>query len=514
MKLLDIREGATGILYVNDKKNNITYYIKPNCDLNETRKYLYDFYNLKINDISIKEYFIYDKINMFSSSVSPLFWSFFYMYVKYKDLIDDYINKKIQFNYITPGTFNDYINLLKENNILCNKKYYTLKLVLNYFISLRNKIVIYLNKKSIIHLTPRINDFRDENIIKDLNSNYNLLLTPLNINRFSFCFFNLKILIPTFPFKSSFFYKKKPNITNANEFDKNVISILQFAFIFCNELISRHITVYHFTKLFYTRNKIYAIIGMDDCNYPYPFLYAAHKKNIISIGIQHGVYTSMHEAYAMNNINSHIWYDKLIVWGTYWKEKLIKINKLISEDSIIIGTNKHTYNYQSCIKTKNNTNKSILLPYEFLADTITIGNYIHIFMEYGFKIYFKPRKDESIDMQIQSYHIHELEHEIEFMYEITPESMSKIDLIIGTQTTLIYDLLPYNKPIWLLDTTFNLLDDLIIEGIARKISFSSIQNINKYFEIDVKQNITIDKNYFFNNNSILSCINIILKNSC
>ena len=85
--------------------------------------------------------------------------------------------------------------------------------------------------------------------------------------------------------------------------------------------------------------------------------------------------------------------------------------------------------------------RSILIPYEFLADTIAIGVYIKVFYANNFDIYFKPRSDEDIEDQIKAYSLGDIENKLIIIDEITPEIMSNIDIVAGTQTTLLYDLL-------------------------------------------------------------------------
>ena len=44
-------------------------------------------------------------------------------------------------------------------------------------------------------------------------------------------------------------------------------------------------------------------------------------------------------------------------------------------------------------------------------------------------------------------------------------------------TTLLYDLLPYGKHSWVLDTEFTLLDDMVEDGLARKIGMDDLETI-------------------------------------
>lgn len=53
--------------------------------------------------------------------------------------------------------------------------------------------------------------------------------------------------------------------------------------------------------------------------------------------------------------------------------------------------------------------------------------------------------------------------------------ISKIDIVAGTMTTLVYKLLPAGKIIWYLDTPYRHLQDLVQEGLAHLIRLKDIQ---------------------------------------
>jgi hypothetical protein len=55
------------------------------------------------------------------------------------------------------------------------------------------------------------------------------------------------------------------------------------------------------------------------------------------------------------------------------------------------------------------------------------------------------------------------------------ELLSKIDIVAGTMTTLVYELLPAGKIIWYLDTPYRHLQDLVEEGLAHRIRLEDIQ---------------------------------------
>ena len=84
-----VKEGNTGVLYLTDQNGNTKIY-QPNCDLDKTQKYLYEYHDLITQkNTSIKDSFIINKVDWYSTSVSMVYWQFFFQYVKYEQLIED-----------------------------------------------------------------------------------------------------------------------------------------------------------------------------------------------------------------------------------------------------------------------------------------------------------------------------------------------------------------------------------------------------------------------------------------
>ena len=169
--------------------------------------------------------------------------------------------------------------------------------------------------------------------------------------------------------------------------------------------------------------------GLDDANIVYPLIYAAQDVGIKTLGFQHGVYARRHEAYVMQGIKKYRWYDNVLVWGEYWKSNVLKNSRLYSSTYHIVSSNKHDYDYKYL--PKKGKNKVILIPYEFLSDSIKVGEYIKKFIEAGFKILFKPRLDESPQSQLKAYYLDEFEEKVEIVNDLTPETMAEIDVIAG-----------------------------------------------------------------------------------
>ena len=87
--------------------------------------------------------------------------------------------------------------------------------------------------------------------------------------------------------------------------------------------------------------------------------------------------------------------------------------------------------------------------------------------------------------------------------------MSNIDIVAGTQTTLLYDLLLYHKPLWILETPFKLQEDMIEYGLARKITLKDLNSIDKIYNSEIKTNRCMDSGYVEGSKSVSDVINAI-----
>jgi hypothetical protein len=64
--------------------------------------------------------------------------------------------------------------------------------------------------------------------------------------------------------------------------------------------------------------------------------------------------------------------------------------------------------------------------------------------------------------------------------------MNKIDIVAGAMTTLIYEMLPYNKIIWIFDTEYKHLEDLVIDGYAHKVKYENVQELTPDYFVKTK----------------------------
>ena len=218
--------------------------------------------------------------------------------------------------------------------------------------------------------------------------------------------------------------------------------------------------------------------GLDDVNgYVFPILYACRTRGMRTIGHQHGAYVKRHAAYRMEGIEAKdfVWFDRVIVWGEYWREKMRRDSAAYPPDFFIVGSNKVAV-IPLPSPPPNSPPRTVLVPYEFLADTAAVGRYIEKLVACGYQVLFKGRPDEPIEEQLRSYCLSDrCAKQVEVFIKLDAASLDRIDIVAGTMTTLVYELLPCGKIVWYLDTAFRHLEDLVDEGLAHRISLDEIR---------------------------------------
>lgn len=488
MKRYSVREGNTGVLELIDDAGNIEIY-QPDCDLDKAQALLYKFYNLQTNSgLNVKDAFVREDIDWFPTTISMLFWTYFYQVVKYRPLLEKYLLGQIEFKSISPGKFYNLIQVIlqaqgKDKGKGKSKK--LIRKIYGFIIRLRNGFIPY-KKGDLLFFRYGLDDFRTAELLEQLENKYKVLqVTGVGYKKVISNFFNRNIYI------LPLFEPPKDNRVLLND-DKDLF--FNFAIYFTESVVNTHRYNYGANLVNFRQFEYKLFFGLDDANTVYPLIYAAQDVGIKTLGFQHGVYARRHEAYVMQGIKKYRWYDNVLVWGEYWKNNLLKNSNLYSSTYHIVSSNKHDYDYKKL--PKKGKHKVILIPYEFLADSIKVGEYIKKFINAGFKVLFKPRVDELLQNQLKSYYLDHFKDQIEILDVITPETMAEIDVIAGTQTTLLFDLLPYKKPIWILESPFRLMYDMVEDGFARLITESDIPRIDEIFEEEIRKEKKVNQEYF------------------
>lgn len=500
--MIKIREGNTGILYINEGETNPFTY-KPDYDLDKGKELLIEFLNRKdIEGRKIKENYNVDGINWFAAQYTHLFWNVFFQFIKYERFIIEYLDgKDSDIIFVNEGNFHSLYYLLYPS-----AKSRSLKpIIYNILLGISNRRTLAKYNPELLFYCFTPDDFRARDIkkavdesrvkyVKVVGSTKDLLLTTLRKN------------LPNYFIGSSL----KKNIFNRkyNIDDKSLRDLLHLRIVLhIEERMSAQIYEMKMHLNLLKKSGVKILYGFDEANAIMPLLFAVKKMDIKNIAHQHGAYVKRHFGYMWDGLERDeiIWWDKLIVWGKYWKDQLLHYSKYYKEEDFLIGCNKFDMNPARELKSYpvNPGNLNILIPYEFLADTIEIGKYIKKLLSLGHKVYFKPRNDEELEDQLTAYNLNSEEQtKIIVAASLNEETIEKIDVVAGTMTTLIYELMPYNKIIWYFETDYRHLYDLVEQGYAQLIRLEELENIDP----SKLRSAKVDSEYFFNTMSVKEVI--------
>lgn len=492
-----VREGNTGILYLTDSEGKEERYI-PDYDLDKARELLLEFQELKDeNGKCLKDNYWAEGFNWYPAMVSYLYWHVFFRYVNYQPLVDKIINGDLTFEFENRAEFHHLVSLVngeQKDVIWKSLIFYTL-------VKFNNWRIVRKYPRELLFFRFSLNDFRSVEIRKvldELGTSYIEVLPPPRFVEVLGNFFQSRpyYFYGGLPSKNFFNYKY-----DLSKLSKHTRLVFEKAIEKTDWMISGYNQEYKRHLKHLKNPKFKTFYGFDDCNgYVFPVLYACQRTGIKTIGHQHGAYIRRHAAYVMEGIDKkdYKWFDKIIVWGEYWKEHLVKISNVYSPQMIVIGSNKLSWQYEH--HSKNNAKpQNILIPYEFTTNTYKVGLYIQKFIDMGFNVFFKPRNDERFEDQIESYCLpKEYLQKLRVLFKLDSESMKEIDIIAGTMTTLIYELLPFQKIVWILDTEYKHLEDLVEEGYAHKVRYEDIGNLDEgYFK-----KTEVDAAYFFSRENL------------
>ena len=477
-----------------DKKTFI-----PNFDLEKSKELLTKFNNIKTKDGKyIYELWEHNGYYLFPAFQEWLYWDYFVHIVKHKEARKYLNNSNYEFkthSYYTISGLKRIYNLLNYNtrNLIVKKMIFNLFSALSRYFSNVEKIVLrddgnngfrYKKLKEIIGKTVKYSSVKHiskDNLFGDSASLY-------------------------------IGYKKLVYQKNKFDFDEESLTALQDHisidefYQLINSIDCRIQDILEETKVlekYLSNTKVEKVISYDQIEGNLALILASKRLNIKTYGYQHGVIMKHHAGWLGFGIPKefcNLIPDKLIVWGNYWKDKLIKYSNKYNENNIIVGTNpKEEFNKKCDFKVTNNVQKTILIPFEFLADNSQLSIYISELLNLGFKVIIKLRPkgafgDGDMDSDLFAYD-ESIRDKVTFKYEITEkEIIENIDVVGCMHSTYAYEMMQYSKPIWYFESGLTFLEDIVEDEIAYLINeetiekFSDINILNNYLEPSYNKN--------------------------
>lgn len=471
----NVHEGLTGILTLSSDGTEESFI--PDYDQDEARELLLEFQELKDEaGSSLKSNYHAVGFNWYPSMVSFLYWYLFFPAVKYAPLLRDWMDGRRSFVFKNGGQFRTLLGLFDGSS----RHRSTGNRVHHLLLRLHNRFAARKSAELLFFRFAR-KDFRTEEIRKTLGqlgvSSLDVIPAPPI----------RQLLASLFKRDREYFYSQPPTMGRGNRF-KNRYPLLHLnefkrrlfesaiSAVECS--ITSFIVEYRHHLKALRRCTAKVFYGLDDVNgYVFPVLYASRTLGLRTIGHQHGAYVRRHAGYMMEGIDAvdFRWFDRVIVWGKFWKEKMGRSSKAYPPDFFIVGSNKFSVIPESS-PPPNTPPRTVLIPYEFLADTAAVGQYIEKLVACGYQVLFKGRPDDPIEEQLRSYCLsNACAKQVEVFVKLDAASLDRIDIVAGTMTTLLYELLPCRKIVWYLDTAFRHLEDLVDEGLAHRIFLDDIR---------------------------------------
>ena len=483
-----IEENKNQSICVTDRNGKKINFL-PRSDLNKSLSLLKEFNNIKNKEG--KKIFSIWKVNgiyIYPALQEWLFWNFFVGLVQNKELLNYLHNKKFKIkknNYYTVSSFQ------RMHNVLNYKRPIIIKIIYNFlsFVLSKNKLFngsFLLNdegpfsfrfKKLKLILDKKYKFFKLERIVFD-----SLFSINNSIKKIFFGYLPLKSkeISHTFNLDNIILldeYISKDQLTN-------LIESINYK---CNEIeyqINNYLPILK-------QNKPNLLLTYDQIENALPIIACLRILDVKVLSFQHGPFSIYHAGWLAPGIDSefcNLKPNKIIVWGQYWKNFLIKHSNKYNQNEIQVGPHlnkKISYEWpeeKSQNKSKDLKSLNILIPYEFLANNIEISEYLRVFPALGWKTVVKLRPEKKIDRETDKLsYDQDIRSKIEFREEISDQELLNFDAVVCTQTVFAVEMMRFNVPIWYLDTSVPFLKHIADNGIAHQLSLTEIQS----FSLDI-----------------------------
>lgn len=246
---------------------------------------------------------------------------------------------------------------------------------------------------------------------------------------------------------------------------------------FYNQLAQSEIKIKLLAKIL-RFSKTKAIWAIDNTRDYQELVVAGKCAKVPFYAFQHGHFTKYHLGWLSNQAWPHRMAipDRLFVWSDYWKNELVRLGSAFPFDQIVVGGVKKGNVIDDKLTQKINDphQLGVLIPFETEGETTKIKQYIdELLKDESFTIYFKLRPDVSKEEQLAQYSSTANYHPRFVSITKTEEVLNKIDVVAGTYSTFLYDMIAFYKPIVLLKTTSDFGEGLVVNGLATMLDLDN-----------------------------------------
>lgn len=197
-------------------------------------------------------------------------------------------------------------------------------------------------------------------------------------------------------------------------------------------------------------------------------LAACEAAGVPSYAFQHGHFTEYHLGFL-----SYDGYDgkaplptSLYVWTKYWKDELQSLGTHIPEERIVVGGVRTPAAGPISGPPADGT-LHVLVPYETAGPKAEIREaLLALLADPSVHLYFKVRRDVPADSQVREYDL-EPSDQVTVIDDV--RKALRVDVVLGTYSTLLYDLIAYGYPIAMLHTSSDYGKGMLQNGLARAV---------------------------------------------
>ncbi|MBN4066823.1 hypothetical protein JYU14_01925 [Simkania negevensis] len=448
-----------------------TDFFDPQADLHLSKELLEQFNQITSSDgIPLYKLWHYKGFYLEPALQERIFWDVFVHIVKHRKVLSYLRGKQVTFErfpyYTVSGVFRFY-TFLRRHHSLLKRALYNLFPVLSSKPDLSSKILFKDDGEDgprFGKMKASLSSFTEYVPASLLKANKRSLLS---IRKCQFTYG-----------RSCLFYPNVPKISYSPwEFLQPFLSEEEFHLLIAG--IHRRcwdkICEIRSCERRFVHNRPKTILSYDQMEDAIGLIAAGRILSIPTYSFQHGVLTKFHSGWMGFGIPPeycNLVPDAIVVWGEYWKEKLLNYSNKYRADNVIVGAHlNREIRYEFDPLSPMEAAITVLVPYEFLADNQAISKYLNLFLDYGWKVIVKlrPAGDGDVSNDILAYD-EGLREQLVFQYELTDEDLRNIHVVVATQTTFAYEMLPHQKAIWYLDTPFTMLEDLVPDGFAYHVN--------------------------------------------
>jgi hypothetical protein len=222
------------------------------------------------------------------------------------------------------------------------------------------------------------------------------------------------------------------------------------------------------------------VYGIDDHDSAFCLWTVAAAHGIPIHGHQHGCISKIHPGWMRNSLkreDCNLRFTKLHVWGDYWRRKILQYSNLYDESSIEIGGPMRPSQSKSdpIPRPSRSAHPLILVPYEYLADRVAVGEYMDAMLAKGWRVALKIRPDAPAAQQVANY---ELKHadKLETVTKTDDAYLATVHASMGCQSTLLFEWLARGVPAWYPRTGFTMQEDMVPDGLAHLIRMEDLDS--------------------------------------